>query len=93
MNLEHQLRCYKGILRPLLDDVVTTEEERNEMIRIIYDESQRMGRLVTDLLDLARMESGHMTLFKENVPLVSVLERMTQKFDQVAKEKHVQFTF
>ncbi len=48
-----------------------------------------MGSLVTDLLDLARMESGNITLFKENMPIVHVLERMTQKFAQVAKEKHV----
>lgn len=48
-----------------------------------------MSRLVTDLLDLARMESGHMSLYKEDVPLVAVIERMTHKFDQTAKEKHV----
>ena len=72
----------QGYSEAILDDVVHLKKNVNEMIRIIYDESQRMGRLVTDLLDLARMESGHMTLYKENVPIVSVLERMTQKFSK-----------
>lgn len=93
-NVSHELRTpiamLQGYSEAIIDGVVTTEEERIDMIRVIYDESQRMSRLVTDLLDLARMESGHMTLYKEEVPLVTVIERMTHKFDQTAKEKHVQ---
>lgn len=93
-NVSHELRTpiamLQGYSEAIIDGVVTTEEERIDMIRVIYDESQRMSRLVTDLLDLARMESGHMSLYKEDVPLVSVIERMTHKFDQTAKEKHVQ---
>ncbi len=53
-NVSHELRTpiamLQGYSEAILDDVVQSEEERNEMIRIIYDESQRMGRLVTDLL-------------------------------------------
>ncbi len=96
-NVSHELRTpismLQGYSEALLDDVVTSEEDRKEMIRIIYDESQRMGRLVKDLLDLARMESGYTTLYKENVPIVQVLERITQKFAQVAKENHVHLQF
>ena len=96
-NVSHELRTpiamLQGYSEAILDDVVTTEEERNEMIRIIYDEAQRMGRLVTDLLDLARMSSGFITLFKDEVPAVASLERMTFKFAQVAKEKKVQLQF
>ncbi|KGR90381.1 histidine kinase [Ureibacillus massiliensis 4400831 = CIP 108448 = CCUG 49529] len=96
-NVSHELRTpiamLQGYSEAILDDVVSSEEERKEMIRIIYDESQRMGRLVTDLLDLARMESGHMTLFKDDLPIVHVIERITQKFAQVAKEKHVHLEF
>lgn len=96
-NVSHELRTpiamLQGYSEAIIDGVVTTEEERTDMIRIIYDESQRMSRLVTDLLDLARMESGHMSLYKDNVPLVSVIERMTHKFDQTAKENHVHLLF
>ena len=96
-NVSHELRTpiamLQGYSEAIIDDVVSSEEERNEMIRIIYDESQRMGRLVSDLLDLARMESGNVTLFKENMPIVHVIERITQKFAQVAKEKHVHLEF
>ena len=92
-NVSHELRTpiamLQGYSEAILDGVVTTEEERNEMIRIIYDESQRMGRLVSDLLDLARMSSGFITLYKDFHHVGSSVERMTNKFAQVAKEKQV----
>lgn len=96
-NVSHELRTpiamLQGYSEAIIDDVVSSEEERNEMIRIIYDESQRMGRLVTDLLDLARMESGNITLYKDLVPITPVFERITQKFVQAAKEKNIELTY
>ncbi|HSI68080.1 MAG TPA: ATP-binding protein [Planococcus sp. (in: firmicutes)] len=96
-NVSHELRTpiamLQGYGEALLDDVGTSEEERREMTKIIYEESQRMGRLVTDLLDLARMESGHMRLYKQLVQLNGVFERMTLKFSQVAKENGILLEF
>jgi two-component system sensor histidine kinase ResE len=96
-NVSHELRTpiamLQGYSEAIIDDVVSTDEERDEMIKIIYEESQRMGRLVTDLLDLARMESGRMRLYKEKVAVVQVIERITQKFSQVARESHIELKF
>ena len=96
-NVSHELRTpiamLQGYSEAIIDDVVSSEEERNEMIKIIYDESQRMGRLVTDLLDLARMESGNITLYKDIVPITPVFERITQKFVQAAKEKKIELKY
>lgn len=96
-NVSHELRTpiamLQGYSEAIIDDVVSSEEERNEMFKIIYDESQRMGRLVTDLLDLARMESGNITLYKDIVPITPVFERITQKFVQAAKEKKIELKY
>lgn len=96
-NVSHELRTpiamLQGYSEAIVDDIVTSDEERDEMIKIIYEESQRMGRLVTDLLDLARMESGRMRLYKESVPIAHVIERITQKFSQVAKESQIMLKY
>ena len=96
-NVSHELRTpismLQGYSEAIIDDVVTTEEDRNEMIRIIYDESKRMGRLVTELLDLARLESGYLSIYKEEVAVIPTFERITQKFDQIAKEKNINLHF
>ncbi|HSJ38493.1 MAG TPA: ATP-binding protein [Planococcus sp. (in: firmicutes)] len=96
-NVSHELRTpiamLQGYSEAILDDVGATEEERREMTKIIYEESQRMGRLVTDLLNLARLESGQMRLYKNVVQINGVIERMTLKFSQAAKESGVELLF
>lgn len=96
-NVSHELRTpiamLQGYSEALQDDVGATEEERREMTKIIYEESQRMGRLVTDLLNLARLESGQMRLYKELTQLNGAIERMTMKFSQAAKESEIELQF
>ncbi|MEC3848941.1 ATP-binding protein [Bacillus velezensis] len=95
-NVSHELRTpismLQGYSEAIVDDIASTEEEKKEIAQIIYDESLRMGRLVNDLLDLARMESGHTGLRYETVNLHEFLEKISRKFSGVAKEKGVSLT-
>ncbi|MFD2679551.1 ATP-binding protein [Bacillus seohaeanensis] len=96
-NVSHELRTpismLQGYSEAIVDDIAASEEEKKEIAKIIYDESLRMGRLVNDLLDLARMEAGHITLNKDVVTLVPFAERVTNKFQGLAKEKNVSLYF
>ena len=66
-NVSHELRTpiamMQGYSEAIVDDIAETDEEKKEMATIIYDESLRMGRLVNELLDLARMESGLFSIY------------------------------
>lgn len=92
-NVSHELRTpiamLQGYSEAIIDDIAATDEEKKEMAKVIYDESLRMGRLVNDLLDLARMEAGHITLNYENVQLVPYIGRIIRKFQGLAREKHI----
>lgn len=96
-NVSHELRTpiamLQGYSEAIIDGVVETEEDKNEMIRVISDESNRMGRLVTELLDLARLESGYLRIYQEPVAIAPSLARMTSKFSQKAKEKHIHLEY
>ncbi|WP_409251223.1 ATP-binding protein [Bacillus sp. SCS-153A] len=96
-NVSHELRTpiamLQGYSEAIIDDIAASEEEKKEIAKIIYDESLRMGRLVNDLLDLARMEAGHITLKKENTDVSQFLERVTNKFQGIAKEKNISLSF
>jgi two-component system, OmpR family, sensor histidine kinase ResE len=96
-NVSHELRTpismLQGYSEAIVDDIAGSEEEKKEIARIIYDESLRMGRLVNDLLDLARMEAGHITLNKDVIGVMSFTERVTNKFIGLAKEKKVSIYF
>ncbi|EDL64825.1 ATP-binding protein [Bacillus sp. SG-1] len=96
-NVSHELRTpiamLQGYSEAIIDDIAESEEEKKEIAKIIYDESLRMGRLVNDLLDLARMEAGHITLKKEKSDISTFLERVTNKFQGIAKEKNIGLNF
>ena len=91
-NVSHELRTpismLQGYSEALVDDI-GNEEDKKEMTRIINDESLRMGRLVNDLLDLAKLESGNMDLTYEHIELSPYLKRITGKFQGPAREKEI----
>ena len=92
-NVSHELRTpismLQGYSEAIVDDIAQSQEEKRELAKIIYDESLRMGRLVNDLLDMARMEAGHINLHYETIELKPYLDRITSKFAGLAKEKGV----
>lgn len=92
-NVSHELRTplsmLQGYSEALLDDIAGTAEERRELAQIIYEESLRMGRLVHDLLDLARME-GHVELHLQPLELDNLLRRVQRKFAALCKDKEIE---
>ncbi|MBM7564449.1 two-component system sensor histidine kinase ResE [Paenibacillus sacheonensis] len=93
-NVSHELRTplsmLQGYSEALLDDIAASPEERRELAQVINEESLRMGRLVKDLLDLARMEAGHLEINLEPTDLTMLLKRVHRKFQGLAKEQNIQ---
>jgi len=60
-----------------------TEGQRRELLETVADEAERLARLVGDLLNLTRLETGALTAHKEPVPVeevvVSALGRMERR--------------
>ncbi|WP_077326756.1 ATP-binding protein [Virgibacillus siamensis] len=92
-NVSHELRTpismLQGYSEAIVDNVAESGEEKNELAQIIYEESLRMGRLVNELLDLARMEAGQIHLNLEKVELDSYVERIVKKFAGLANDNKV----
>ncbi len=93
-NVSHELRTpismLQGYSEAIIDDIAGSEEEKKELAKIIYDESLRMGRLVNELLDLARMEAGHIQLNIEPINIREFSRRVLRKFQGVAKDHNIQ---
>ncbi|WP_151734443.1 HAMP domain-containing sensor histidine kinase [Paenibacillus tengchongensis] len=92
-NVSHEIRTplsmMQGYSEALLDGMASSPEESAELVQVIHDESLRMGRLVKDLLDLARMEAGHTDMKQAQVDMGELLERMYRKFSVRAKERDI----
>jgi len=92
-NVSHEIRTplsmLQGYSEALLDDIAASPEERRELVQVIHDESLRMGRLVKDLLDLARMEAGHLPMHKAETDVHELASRVYRKFTVLAKERNI----
>lgn len=93
-NVSHELRTpislLQGYSEAIVDGVAETKEDQRQLAQVILDESERMGRLVNDLLDLAKIKSGHIELNKNWYPVEEFVNRLTRKFAHKAAEKDVQ---
>jgi len=92
-NVSHELRTplsmLQGYSEAIVDDIAASPEEHRELAKIIYDESVRMTKLVNELLDMARMESGHIELDRAEIKLKPYLERIQRKFASLARERGI----
>lgn len=92
-NISHELRTplvtLQGYSEAIIDGITESDETTKEFASIIYDESLRLARLVNDLLDLARIESGKETMHFTLFDIGDFLPRVMRKFNQMASEKGI----
>jgi len=72
-DLRTPLASITGAATSLRDDAHLPEITRSELVSSICDEAERLERLVANLLDMTRLESGALVLKKDWVPLEEVV--------------------
>lgn len=89
-NVSHEIRSpitsIKGFIGGILDGVIPKEKE-NYYLSIAYEETQRLTRLVNDLLDLSAIEAGQFKLRIEEIDINEIIRLCVIKFEQKIKEK------
>ncbi|WP_208558760.1 HAMP domain-containing sensor histidine kinase [Marinilactibacillus kalidii] len=92
-NISHELRTplvmVQGYSEAIIDDIAETIDEKKEMAQIISDESQRMNRMVNEMLDLSRMEAGFIEIEKDSIDLNRYLSTLVARFKKMASEVNV----
>jgi two-component system sensor histidine kinase KdpD len=88
-DLRTPLAAITGAGTMLRDESVkTSPQQRAELLATITEEAERLERLVTNLLDMTRIESGAVKVKREWVPLeelvASALARLESKLDHRA---------
>ncbi|MCK4331316.1 MAG: HAMP domain-containing histidine kinase [Dehalococcoidia bacterium] len=95
-DVSHELRTpltsIKGFSQAILDGTARDKEAQLRAARVIEDESKRMMRLVNELLELSRLESGQVNMVKEPTDLKELLQQCREIFMMRAEEKGLQFT-
>jgi signal transduction histidine kinase len=90
-NVSHELRTpltsIQGYAQAILDG---TAPDVERAAGVIHGESERLGRLVEELLDLARMDTGQAPLERKPVDLGAVLAAIVERLNLKATKKSVQ---
>jgi len=66
---------------------------RNEFNLIILNEGKRLAKLINDVLDLSRMETGRIAINKSKVNIVKLLRRMIDNNKTLIDSKNLILTF
>ena len=79
-NVSHELRTPLGALQALLENLADGVEPPDPAaLRTALAQTERLGRLVAQLLDLSRLESGKLALRPAPFPVRSLLEQATRE--------------
>ncbi|MFZ5988286.1 MAG: sensor histidine kinase [Bacillota bacterium] len=97
-NVSHELRTpmtsINGFIEGILDGTIPPEKQK-DYLNIVSDETKRLNRLTTDLLDLAKMESGEIKLNPVNFNINELIRRCIIKLENLILKKdiHVEASF
>ncbi len=92
-NVSHDLKTpltsIQGFAQAIAEGAASDPESVRRSAAIIRDEAERMSRMVTELLDLARIESGQIVMRREAVHLDAVLRDCVDKLRLHAQQAQV----
>lgn len=92
-DVAHELRtpltAVRGYAQAVRDGVAAAPADRERASAAIVAEAERMGRLVGELLDLSRLESGQVVMAFEAVAVGPALEQAATRFGPAAAAKGV----
>lgn len=95
-NVSHELRtpltAIRGSAETLLDGALESPQYARRFVEMIERHTQRLQRLVGDLLELARLESGQAPPQKETVEAAELADAVLATFSDLAVGKGLELT-
>ena len=96
-NVSHELRTPVTVLRTYIDTIYNHSDEfdeqtNKEFFEVINKEAARLQKMVNDILDFSRLESGNVNVEKELTDIVPLIESEIKSMQILAEEKHVTFS-
>ncbi|MFD1886265.1 two-component system histidine kinase PnpS [Paenibacillus wenxiniae] len=92
-NVSHELKtpiaAVKGFAETLLSGGVNDEQTARSFLQIIYDESERLNRLIGDILELSKIESKRSPLNFSPIHLQPFFETIREMLNASAAQKNI----
>ncbi len=93
-SVSHELRTplsvIQGYAEGLVSNVTESDEDRKFYCDVIMQETNKMNKLVKDLLNLSQIESGYFHIEKTEFNLSSLIEYVLNKYKSIFVEKNIE---
>ena len=95
MSVSHELRtpltAIRGHVEALREGIVTEPDQVQSSLDIVAAETDRLERLVGDVLDLAKLQAHRFTVRHEEVDLGRVLDHVHGAFAEEARRREIDY--
>ena len=92
-NISHELRtpltAVRGLLEPLSDGMIKDDAVKMRYYGIMLHEVERLSRLITDMLQLSRLQSGTEYMEKSTFNVGELIDDVYQSYRQNAQQKGI----
>ncbi len=96
-NVSHELKTpialISGYAEGLRDGIASGDEDRDEYLGVIIDESEKMGRLVSSLMELNHIEYGNDPVEMKRFDLTGLISGILASSDIMIKQYGAQVAF
>ena len=93
--MAHEMKTPLGIIRNFTENLQEhhMEEKRDYYLAQIISQTEEMDRLVTQMIEVSRLDSEHLILQKEILSLSQLVREQAAKFEPVIREKNLQLQY
>lgn len=93
-TVSHELRTpltsIQGYISLIIDgDAGAINNQQKEFLEIVKEESQRLTRLITDLLDISKIEAGKMKVLLKDLNIVNFIKNYKKEIEDMASSKKI----
>ena len=96
-NVSHELRtpltAMRALIEPLRDGLVKTEEQRQQIYDVVLRETMRLSRLVNDMLELSRLQSGTASLSRSVFAPLPLFNLIHETYSAYAEDDPQTFVY
>jgi len=95
MSVSHELRtpltAIRGHVEALREGLIDDPELQAESLAVVAAETDRLERLVGDVLDLAKLDAHRFTVLHEEVDMGSLVEQVYAAFGEEARRRGIEY--
>ncbi len=91
-NVSHELRTPITSIAGFIETIMNMDDDDDqvdEFLNIIYNETNRLKKLIDDLLELAKIEAGQLTYVLSQVNVEELLTELLKRFKSVSAKKRI----